>query len=208
MEKQDIRRAYMDYWLQHGKKPVSVFAFCQSLSVSEVDFYDLFASFDAIEKDLWRSWFEETIAKLKTGEEYGQYSVRDKLSAFYFAWVQHLRQYRSYILLQKDRYIVPGPHVEKLDTFRTAFYDYINDLLREGYQSGEVKERKFISDQFVHGFWVQALFVLRYWIRDDSPGFEMTDAAIDKAVTLSFQLIGTNTLDSLIDFGKFVFQRK
>lgn len=198
----------MDYWLQNGKKPVSVFAFCQSLSLSEVDFYDLYSSFDAIEKDLWRSWFEETVAKLQSDEAYARYSVRDKLSAFYFAWVQHLRGYRSYILLQKDRYIVPGRHIEKLDAFRAAFYEYINNLLREGYESGEVKERKFISDQFVHGFWVQALFVLRYWIRDDSAGFEMTDAAIDKAVTLSFQLIGTNTLDSLIDFGKFVFQRK
>lgn len=208
MERHDIQRAYVDYWLQNGKKPVSVFAFCQSLSLSEVDFYDLYSSFDAIEKDLWRSWFEESLATLKADETYARYSVRDKLSAFYFTWVQHLRQHRSYILLQKDRYIVPGRQVEKLDTFRTAFYEYINELLREGYQSGEVKERKFISDQFVHGFWVQALFVLRYWIKDDSARFEMTDAAIDKAVTLSFQLIGTNTLDSIIDFGKFVFQRK
>jgi hypothetical protein len=98
--------------------------------------------------------------------------------------------------------------LDRLETFRFAFYDYIRDLIKEGYQTGEVKERKFISDQYVHGFWVQALFVLRYWIKDDSDRFEMTDAAIEKAVNLSFQLISTGTIDSILDFGKFVFARK
>jgi len=50
--------------------------------------------------------------------------------------------------------------------------------------------------------------VLRYWIKDDSERFEMTDAAIEKAVNLSFQLISSGTLDSILDFGKFVFARK
>jgi hypothetical protein len=71
-----------------------------------------------------------------------------------------------------------------------------------------VKERKYVSDQYVHGFWLQALFVLQYWVKDDSERFEMTDAAIEKAVNLSFQLISSNTLDSILDFGKFVFTRK
>jgi hypothetical protein len=55
---------------------------------------------------------------------------------------------------------------------------------------------------------MQALFVLRYWTKDDSNQFEMTDAAIEKAVNLSFQLISTNTIDSLLDFGKFMFTKK
>ncbi len=60
----------------------------------------------------------------------------------------------------------------------------------------------------MHGFWVQALFVLKYWIEDSSINFEMTDAAIEKAVNLSFQLMHSNTLDSLLDFGKFILTRK
>jgi hypothetical protein len=80
--------------------------------------------------------------------------------------------------------------------------------VKEGYQTSEIKERKYISDQYVHGFWLQALFVLKYWLDDTSSQFEMTDAAIEKAVNLSFQLIKSNTLDSLLDFGKFIFTRK
>jgi len=77
-----------------------------------------------------------------------------------------------------------------------------------GYETREIKERKFISDKYAHGFWIQALFVLKYWIDDKSTNFEMTDAAIEKAVDVSFKLISDNTIDSLIDFGKFILAKK
>ena len=208
MEKKVIRDTYMKYWLENGKRPVSVFKFCQELGAPETEFYDHYASFEALEKDIWRSYFDETLLKLKDDEVYRGYSVREKLLAFYFLWIQQLRESRSFILLQRERFLLPGDHLGRLESFRKAFYDYIRDLIKEGYQSGEIKERKFISDQFVHGFWAQALFVLRYWIKDDSERFEMTDAAIEKAVNLSFQLIGSGTLDSILDFGKFVFAGK
>ena len=195
----------MKYWLENGKKPVSIYVFAQQLNLPESEFYDAYASFDALEKDIWRAFFDETLEKLVADETYRAYGVREKLLAFYFLWVQELRAHRSYILLQRERFLAPGMHLDKLESFRAGFFDYIRDLIKEGYTSGEVKERKYISDQYVHGFWAQALFVLRYWVKDDSERFEMTDAAIEKAVNLSFQLISSNTLDSILDFGKFVF---
>lgn len=208
MDKKQLREAYIKYWLENGRRPVSVYAFCQQLDLAETSFYDQYSSFDAMEKDIWRGIFEETVEKLKDDETYHGYGVREKLLAFYFLWVQQLRRNRSYILLQKAQYLAPPLHLDQLEFFRVSFYDYVRDLIREGYQTGEVKERKFVSDQYVHGFWLQALFVLQYWVRDDSEGFELTDAAIEKAVNLSFQLISSNTLDSILDFGKFVFTRK
>ena len=208
MEKKLIRDAYKSYWLENGKRPVSIYAFCQQLGIAETAFYDMYSSFDAVEKDLWLSYFKDTVDKLAQDEIYRNYSAQEKLLTFYFMWVQTLKENRSYILQQKENYRVPGMHPDKLETFRIAFYDYIRDLVKEGYTSNEIKERKFISDQYVHGFWMQALFVLRYWTKDDSNQFEMTDAAIEKAVNLSFQLISSNTLDSLVDFGKFMFTRK
>ena len=208
MDKKLIRDVYIKYWLENGKRPVSVYLFSQQLNISESAFYDHFASFEAIEKDIWRAWFEDTREKLKQDEAYRGYGAREKLLAFYFLWIQQLRDNRSYILLQKDKYLAPPLHLDKLESFRFVFYEYIRDLIKEGYQSGEVKERKYISDQYVHGFWLQALFVLQYWIKDDSERFEMTDAAIEKAVNLSFQLISSGTFESLLDFGKFVFARK
>ncbi|UYQ93643.1 TetR family transcriptional regulator C-terminal domain-containing protein [Chitinophaga horti] len=208
MEKSEIRSAYEQHWLQNGKQPVSVFAFCQPLNITEGAFYDHYSSFDALENDIWLGIFQTTLGKLQPDETYQQYTAQEKLLAFYFMWVQDLKEHRSYILLQKGRFLVPGSELRQLETFRRAFYEYAADLIREGYQNEQIKERKYISDQYVHGFWLQALFVLRYWIKDTSERFEMTDAAIEKAVNLSFQLIRSNTLDSLLDFGKFILTRK
>ena len=208
MDKKLIREAYKNYWLENGKRPVSIYAFCQHLGIAETSFYDMYSSFDAVEKDLWLSYFQDTVDKLHEDDIYRAYSAQEKLLTFYFMWVQKLKENRSYILQQKENYRARGLHLDKLETFRIAFYDYIREIVKEGYTSNEIKERKFISDQYVHGFWMQALFVLRYWTNDDSNQFEMTDAAIEKAVNLSFQLISTNTLDSLVDFGKFMFTRK
>lgn len=208
MDKKLIREAYRNYWLENGKRPVSIYVFCQQLGIAETAFYDSYSNFDAVEKDLWLSFFQDTVEPLREDEVYKNYSAQEKLLTFYFMWVQKLKENRSYILQQKESFRIPGLHLDKLETFRRAFYDYIRNLILEGYQSGEIKERKYVSDQYVHGFWMQALFVLRYWTNDNSDKFEMTDAAIEKAVNLSFQLIGSGTLDSLLDFGKFMFARK
>lgn len=208
MEKSEIRAAYERYWLENGKQPVSVYAFCQPLNITEAAFYELYNSFDALENDIWLGIFETSLGKLKLDETYQHYTAQEKLLAFYFMWVQDLREHRSYILLQKNRSPLPLSELKQLTTFRHAFYGYASGLIKEGYQHEQIRERKYISDQYVHGFWLQALFVLRYWLHDSSERFEMTDAAIEKAVNLSFQLISSNTLDSLLDFGKFIFTRK
>ncbi|HEY8915645.1 MAG TPA: TetR family transcriptional regulator C-terminal domain-containing protein [Chitinophaga sp.] len=208
MDKQQLRDAYKLYLLENGKPPVSVYAFCKIVGLPEPAFYDLYSSLEAVEKDIWLGIFEDTINQLQGDEIYRNYSAREKLLTFYFMWVQKLKADRSYILLQQEKFRFPVLHQGQLETFKKAFYKYVEDLVKEGYQTSEIKERKYISDQYVHGFWVQALFVLRYWINDSSERFEMTDAAIEKAVHLSFQLIASNTLDSLFDFGKFMFTGK
>lgn len=208
MDKHQIREAYKVYWLENGKRPVSVFAFCKTISLPETEFYNSYNSMPAIEKDIWLAIFESTLNQLTADEIYAGYSSKEKLLAFYFLWVQHLKADRSYILLQKDTFRLPDLLEDKLSTFRKAFYAYIRALVKEGYTSGEIRERKYISDQYVHGFWLQALFVLRYWVKDSSDQFEMTDAAIEKAVNLSFELVNTNSIDSIIDFGKFILAGK
>ncbi len=208
MDKNSIRNAYKLYLLENGKEPVSVYMLCKNLDMPESSFYEFYSSLESVEQDIWLSVFEETVSQLKADETYHQYNAQEKLLSFYFLWVSKLRDDRSYFLLQKDIFHIPLVYRKKLHTFKTAFYEFAAALIKEGYVSSEIKERKYISDQYVHGFWVQAMFVLKYWLDDTSVNFELTDAAIEKAVHLSFQLIGSNTLDSILDFGKFLFMKR
>ncbi|MCR6640006.1 MAG: TetR family transcriptional regulator C-terminal domain-containing protein [Sporocytophaga sp.] len=209
MDKQQILETYKVYLLENGKIPTSVYSFCKLLNITESEFYGFYNSLEAIERDFWLQVFESSLTQLEQDPIYQNYSAREKLLAFYFVWIQKMRENRSYVLLKKDNlklYEIAKNNV--LDDFKNAFYKYVDTLIKQGVESREVKERKYISDKYKHGFWLQALFVLNYWVEDTSNNFEMTDAAIEKAVDLSFRLIGEHTMDSLIDFGKFLLTKK
>jgi hypothetical protein len=95
-----------------------------------------------------------------------------------------------------------------LSKAREDFMEYAATLIAEGVESGEIVKRMFVVDQYPEGLWLQLLFVLRFWIKDESAGFENTDAAIEKAVKVSFDLIGPGALDSILDLARFMFHNK
>jgi hypothetical protein len=78
--------------------------------------------------------------------------------------------------------------------------------LVEAKSTGEVAKRPFLDERYHHLFWLHLWFILQFWAKDQSPNFEKTDAAIEKSVTLAFELIGKGVLDNALDFGKFLYQ--
>jgi hypothetical protein len=60
----------------------------------------------------------------------------------------------------------------------------------------------------VEGAWVEFLFLMKFWLDDTSKGFEKTDIMVEKAVKATFDVLDTTPIDSLIDFGKFVWKEK
>ncbi len=208
MEKIALFQAYKNHVLEHGKRPASVYSFCKDIQYNEQEYYNEFNSLEVLEKEIWLSFFQDTILLLEADQTYQSYSAREKLLAFYFTWIQKLKENRSYVLVLRDMFTLSDVMKDRLELFRLAFEEYATEIVKSGYETREIKERKFISDQYAKGLWFQALFVLKYWVEDTSKGFEMTDAAIEKSVDLSFNLVSSNTLDSLIDFGKFMLVKK
>jgi len=47
------------------------------------------------------------------------------------------------------------------------------------------------------------MYMLQFWVDDNSTNFQKTDVAIEKSANTAFDLLGLSTLDSLIDLGKF-----
>ena len=92
--------------------------------------------------------------------------------------------------------------------FKEKFKDFASDIIMEGKETQEIANRPVISDRYDEALWIQVLFVLKYWLDDNSPRFEKTDAAIEKSVNLAFDLMGKSALDSFLDFAKFLYQNK
>jgi len=198
-------KAYIEHALEHGNPPVSIFAFTKKLGAKESDFYTYFNSFSALERDIWHTWMKETIEVVENDESYRAYSVREKLLAFYFSWLETLRENRSFVQMKKDAIKKQMGMPDYLKSMHQAFGRYISDLMLEGKDTMEVAERPF-SGQYDKAFWAQLIFITNFWLNDDSKNFEQTDAAVEKSVNFAFDLIAKGALDSFLDLAKFLFQ--
>lgn len=203
-----IHKAYMEYLLTHGVRPVSVYKFCLDAGFTEQEFYDLFGSFESLERSIWKGFIDKTTGRLQADGSFSGFTAREKILAFYFTLLEELRAHRSFILLESHtlRRLEITPAF--LKDFKTAFEAFIESILTEGKSKGEVATRPYLDKRYPQLFWMHLGFVLQFWKDDGSAGFEKTDVVIEKSVNLAFDLIGKGAIDTAFDFAKFMYQTK
>jgi len=201
-----ITAAYRDYLLTEGRQPASVFRFCKDLGLKEDQFYQYFASFEVLEKTIWKEYIDLTRNQMEADESYLSFSTREKILTFYFMLAETLKADRSFVLSQLKGWKNPSTTPTFLKGFKISFEAWINNVLNEGKGTGEIAKRPFLDQRYDMLFWIHLMFILQFWSHDESTNFEKTDAAIEKSVNLAFDLIGKGVLDSAIDFGKFIYQ--
>ncbi len=203
-----IKAAYIEYLLNHGKQPNSIYKFCFDLKLKEEDFYNHFGSFESIEKHIWKGFMDQVTSSLTADKTFDDFSAREKILAFYFTLAEVLKSNRSFALLQLMGHRKPEFVPIFLKEFKVAFEIFVSSILSDGKSKGEVAARPYLDKRYPQLFWVHLGFLLLYWKDDESPGFEQTDAFIEKSVNLAFDLIGKGAFDSAIDFVKFLYQSK
>lgn len=207
-QEEKIKSAFVTHLLNEGRVPTSVFKFCQQLGVKEEDFYQYFGSFEAVERSIWKGFVERTIGRLQADDAFNRFTTRERVLAFYFTLTEEMKNNRSFAVHYLGRMPKPEFTPGYLKDFKKSFDLFFDTLLNEGKGSGEIAARPLLDRQYVRLFWLHLGFVLLFWKNDDSPGFEKTDAVIEKSVALAFDLIGKGAVDSAIDLAKFLFQNK
>ena len=61
---------------------------------------------------------------------------------------------------------------------------------------------------FSEAAWVQLMFLMKFWMDDNSAQFESTDVAIEKSVNTVFDVFDNTPLERVIDLGKFLWKEK
>jgi len=194
--------------MQEGCRSASVYKFCKKLGIREKEFYEQFNSFYALDKEIWKNFIHRTVKQIESEKVYHDYSVREKLLAFYFTLVELLKENRSFVyyLNEADKGCTIKP--KYLSGAKKAFIDYVRVLILKGRDTKEIVSRPILTDRYADILWIQFMFLIRFWLKDESEGFEKTDEAIEKAVNLSFDIMGKWPLDSMIGFAKFFIQSK
>jgi len=210
MTKAAIMAAYTHCVLEHDKAPKSVYKFCKEEGLTETEFYDHFGSLDAVRKGVWNAFHENTLDVLHKNKDYGTYTNRDKMLSYYYTFFEVLKLNRSYVLFCLKHHESQNMlnNLEQLKGLRRRIKSFANELIKEKNEQKQLKITKHNTLLFSEGAWVQFLFILKYWMEDDSAGLEKTDVIIEKSVNTVFDVFETTPLESVIDLGKFLWKEK
>jgi len=208
IKRNDIIDFYMDYVLNHNHQPKTVYAFAKANNFEEQKFYEFFGSFEALEKHIFKAFFDNTIHILEKNEDYNSFDARNKLLSLYFTFFENLTANRSYVIYSLEKHKNSLKGLQLLTELKSAFTNYIAHL---GIDLIETKQEQIDRIQrrgLKESAWLQLLLTIKFWMDDTSAGFEKTDIFIEKSVNTTFDVLDVAPIRSLIDFGKFIYKEK
>lgn len=199
---------YMDYVLEHEKTPRSVYKFAKDNDMTEQDFYKYFGSFEGLRKAIWDRFFENAMEVMQKSKEYATFSNREKLLTFFYTFFEVLTANRSYVLYTLSEHEMPLKNIDQLKNLRKRIKNYAKTLIQDGNSDKTLKLFQQNEIIFSEGVWVQFLFLLKFWMDDNSAAFESTDVAIEKSVNTVFDLFDNTPLERVVDLGKFLWKER
>jgi hypothetical protein len=203
-----ILHGYIDFQLLNGRKPHSVLELTKKLKITETEFYKHFPNLEKIAHQIPLNDLSNALHRLKNDSNFAEFTGREKLLGVFFTLFEEMKSQRSYYLFNYS-------DIQKISTQAKDWMPFLNEMdcrideiLSDAKKEEEIKDRPLIGEHYSKGFKLIFTYLFRVWIKDESDGFSTTDAAIEKTVNLTFDMLQSNQLDSLIDFGKFAFKTK
>ncbi|MBA3986578.1 MAG: TetR/AcrR family transcriptional regulator, partial [Flavobacteriales bacterium] len=112
---------------------------------------------------------------------------------------------RSYVLFTLKEHSDMLKNMQQLSGLRKKIKVFATELIEDKNDEKQLKILKQPATIFSEGAWLQTVFILKFWMDDNSPAFEKTDLVIEKSVRAIFDVFATSPLESVIDFGKFLW---
>lgn len=202
--REKILTGFIDEVSMNGKAPASVYAFCKAHEISEEEFYQHFNNFSTMEKAVWSELFTKTIAVVEGDPVFEEYNTREKYLAYCFTLIEHLKKNLSFYRVSSDernmKNALSHPSVQSQKSAQSFF----EGLVQMGVNNEEIKTPGLLQKPVSKLFQLHNMFVVNYFLKDESEGFKDSDQAIEKSVRLLFDAIENSLLESAIDFTKFI----
>ncbi|MFV5689156.1 TetR family transcriptional regulator C-terminal domain-containing protein [Flavobacterium sp. ZT3R25] len=206
--REKIVSMYMNYTLENNDKPKSVYNFTKLNNFSESEFYNFFGTMESVEKEIFKMFLEKTVELLQKDQDYETYDMKSKMLSFYFTFFELLSANRSYVTMSLKQHHNDLKNLMLLSSLRSSFKNYLAGIISDEYRIKQEKFQNFQEKAIQETSWIQLLLTLKFWLEDSSPAFEKTDLYIEKSIKATFELMNITPLESLIDFGKFIFKEK
>ena len=206
--REKIVSMYMKYRLENNDRPKSVYQFAKTNDFDETVFYTFFGTLESVEKEIFKMFIEKTIELIQKDSAYELYDMKSKMLSFYFTFFELLSANRSYVVLSLKEHQNQLKNLMQLSNLRIGFKNYISEIISDEVRIQYEKLQNIQEKAIQETAWIQLLMTLKFWLDDESPAFEKTDIYIEKSVKATFELMNIAPIESLIDFGKFLFKEK
>ena len=206
LDENQIITFYMNDVLEDNHNIKNVYVFCKNNKIEEADFYSFYGSLDAVKESIWVKFFENAVTTIEKDENYFSYTNKNKLLTLYFTMFEILTLNRSYVVYSLEENKEGMKNLKQLKQLRNRFKDFVVDIMETSTSENDNKVAKVTQPVFSEGAWIQFLFILKFWLNDNSRGFEKTDIIIEKSVNTVVDLLDTKPLENLIDLGKFLWK--
>jgi hypothetical protein len=199
---------YMKYRLENNDKPKSVYQFAKINDFDETEFYKFYGTIESVEKEIFKMFLEKTLQLIQKDPAYETYDMKSKMLSFYFTFFELLSANRSYVVMSLKEHQNQLKNLMQLSNLRIGYKNYITEIITDEVRTQYEKFQNFQEKAIQETAWIQFLLTLKFWMEDESPAFEKTDIYIEKSVKATFELMNSAPIDSIIDFGKFIFKEK
>ena len=206
--KDKIVSMYMKYRLENNEKPRSVYQFAKTNGFDETEFYLFFGTLESVEKEIYKMFLDKTVQLIQKDPNYQTYDMKSKILSFYFTFFELLSANRSYVVMSLKEHQNQLKNLMQLSNLRIGFKNYITEIISDEVRTQYEKFQNIQEKEIQETSWIQFLLTMKFWMDDESAAFEKTDIYIEKSVKATFELMNIAPLDSIIDFGKFIFKEK
>ena len=200
---------YGNYLLSNGEKPKNIYSFAKENNFEEKDFYQFFSSFEHLEKEILKHFFQKSLELTTEIEGYDELTTKEKLLNLYFIFFENLTMNRSLvkmILEKKNLETLKKLHELKLEHQKFVKTLDFDDL--EILEKAKDSIKNFNEKSREEALWLHFLSIIEFWQKDESSAFEKTDLFIEKTIDTGFEFINNEPLKKILDLGKFLWKEK
>ena len=200
---------YGNYLLTHGERPKNIFVFAKENHFDEKEFYQFFSSFEHLEKEILKHFFQKSLELSLEIEGYEDMSAKERLLNLYFIFFENLTMNRSLVLMILEKKNLST--LQKLHELKSEHQKFIkvldfNDL--EILEKAKDSIKNFNEKSREEALWLHFLSIIEFWQKDESQSFEKTDLFIEKTIDTGFEFLNNEPLKKIIDLGKFLWKEK
>lgn len=200
---------YSNYLLKNGTHPQNVYQFAEAYHFEEQDFYQYFSSFEHLEKQILKHFFQKSLELTHEIEGYEEMTSKERLLNLYFIFFENLTMNRSLVLMILGKKNLST--LQKLHELKSEHQKFIktldfNDL--EILEKAKDSIKNFNEKSREEALWLHFLSIIEFWEKDVSPSFEKTDLFIEKTIDTGFEFLNNEPLRKIFDLGKFLWKEK